>query len=98
MAANALSTISKLAVAIAVVMAGASAGQAAEPQADSAKKDKSKRVCRSIVKAGTRLPTRLCMSQEEWDLAERRTQDSVLAHQKSNTQTSPLGPFEGNPR
>jgi hypothetical protein len=101
MAGKSFATVIKLAIASSMVLAGAVAGQAAsaaEPAASAAKKDKSKRVCKSITRAGTRLPTRLCLSQEEWDIAMRNVQDGVLAHQKRNTSTSPMGAFEGNPR
>jgi hypothetical protein len=100
MTVKALLTASKLAMAASLVLGGLVISQearAGESKAGS-KKDPSKKVCRSITRAGTRLATRLCLSQEEWDLAERRTQDSVLAHQKANTQTSPMSQFDPNPR
>jgi len=99
MAGKAFAAMSKLAVAMSLVLSGAVAGPlAGVAEAKPKANDPSKRVCRSIMKAGTRLPTRLCLTQQEWDDAERRVQDGVLAHQKSNTATSPMGAFEPNPR
>ena len=45
----------------------AAAATAAQPKA--ARNDRSRRVCRNLVRSGTRLSTRYCRTQQEWDEA-----------------------------
>ena len=40
---------------------------ATPPAAPETKADKSKKVCRTIVRSGTRFSTRVCRSQADWD-------------------------------
>ena len=40
--------------------------------------DPSRRVCRAVVPTGSRLSTRVCRTQAQWDQSERKSQDSVL--------------------
>ncbi|HVQ07413.1 MAG TPA: hypothetical protein VMS43_03155 [Allosphingosinicella sp.] len=51
----------------------ASPGVAGEPAATEAQPaaqgDRSRRVCRNLVRSGTRLSTRYCRTQQEWDEA-----------------------------
>lgn len=64
--------VTVLGAALAISVAGLSA-HAAEPAGEAtgseakAKPDKSKKVCRTIVKSGTRFGQRYCRSQEDWD-------------------------------
>lgn len=84
MAGNGFAIISKAAMALSLVLAGAVVGQAAaaaEPKAGSAKKDPSKRVCRSIMPTGSRFTKRLRLSQEEWDRSEKAAQDGLFENQ-----------------
>lgn len=61
------------ALAMALVMglgvgAIAPAARAGEPSSnDASKPDKSKKICRTIVKTGTRFGERHCRSKEDWD-------------------------------
>lgn len=64
--------VTALGAALAISLGGMSvhaaepAGEAAGAEAK-AKPDKSKKVCRTIVKSGTRFSQRHCRSQEDWD-------------------------------
>ncbi len=46
------------------------AAAATEAQPRAAAGDRSRRVCRNLVRSGTRLSTRYCRTQQEWDEAE----------------------------
>jgi len=64
---------------------GAYAGDGtATSQPKKAKDDPSRRVCRTIMPSGSRLTTRICKTQEAWDLAQDKSQDGVLQHQRTN--------------
>jgi hypothetical protein len=45
------------------------AAAATEGQPQAARNDRSRRVCRNLVRSGTRLSTRYCRTQAEWDEA-----------------------------
>ena len=45
------------------------AAAATEGQPEAARNDRSRRVCRNLVRSGTRLSTRYCRTQAEWDEA-----------------------------
>jgi hypothetical protein len=45
------------------------AAAATAPQPKAAANDRSRRVCRNLVRSGTRLSTRYCHTQQEWDEA-----------------------------
>ena len=69
---------------------GAAAAVAQEgggtPAPQAGKPEKSpRRVCRSITPSGSRLTTRRCMSQAEWDARQDKTQEGVLKYQTDNT-------------
>ena len=57
----------------------ASAAQAAAPapEAPAKAKDPSARVCRTLVLTGTRMSTRYCRTQEEWDRDTEQAQRYV---------------------
>ncbi len=69
------------------VLGAASAFAADSSQPKKAKDDPSRRVCRTIVPIGSRLTTRICKTQEQWDMARDKSQDSVLQHQTNNQST-----------
>lgn len=48
---------------------GSAATAAAETQPKAAANDPSRRVCRNLIRSGTRLSTRYCRTQAEWDEA-----------------------------
>ena len=52
-----------------------------------AKDDPSRRVCKNIVKVGTRLSTRICRTQADWATSMDKSQDSVLQSQLSDHTT-----------
>ena len=45
------------------------AAAASETQPQAAASDRSRRVCRNLIRSGTRLSTRYCRTQAEWDEA-----------------------------
>lgn len=65
--------VTALGVALAIGLVAGTPGLAAEPSGEAAgaeaksKPDKSKKVCRSIVKSGTRFSQRICRTKEAWD-------------------------------
>jgi hypothetical protein len=83
MGAMRIVTVAVLAAGLGVLgAASAFAGEAAgTSQPRKAKDDTSRRVCRTIVPSGSRLTTRICKTQEQWDAAQEKTQDGVLQHQ-----------------
>jgi hypothetical protein len=94
MACKAMSTVSKLAMALGLLLAAAAPGFETGAMAEKAKaNDPSKRVCHTIRPTGTRMVQRICRTQQEWDDAAKATQDSLLAHQRRNTATNPLTGF-----
>ena len=67
-------SVTALAIVVAIGLTGGtavSAAHAQDPATDTAatesKADKSKKICRSIVKSGTRFSQRICRSKEDWD-------------------------------
>ena len=56
-------------------------GAASETKAKSKKNDPSRRVCRNLLPTGSRLSTRSCRTQAEWDKAEIEAQESALRQQ-----------------
>ena len=88
MAWKAVGAVPRLAMATSVILAGA-ALQAGVAEAKKPKQnDPSKRVCQTITPSGSRLTQRICRTQQEWEDQARETQDSLLAHQRSNTTNS----------
>lgn len=70
-------------LAVALVWLGsgpviAATGTQAQATTKTAKEDKSKRVCRNLTLTGSRLTTRLCRSQEEWDRDAEKAQRDQL--------------------
>jgi len=61
-----------------------------------AKKDTSRRLCRNLVLSGTRLSTRFCRTDEDWDRDERKAQrdhlDSRLHHSSRDGGHTPKQP------
>lgn len=57
----------------------AAAGVQAEPKAPA--KDNSRRICRTLIPSGSRLSSRVCRTQAEWDQSRDRTQQGLLEHQ-----------------
>ena len=46
---------------------------------------RSRRVCRTVMPSGSRLTTRICRTQAEWEEARSKTQQGVLDHQMKET-------------
>ena len=57
--------------------AAAADGTSASTPAEAAKKDPSKRVCRNLTLTGSRMTTRHCRSQADWDRDQKKAQDWV---------------------
>ncbi len=57
--------------------------------------DPSRRVCRSVLPTGSRMRTRVCRTQAQWDASQDKTQDGILQHQmkESTTYRQDGGPF-----
>ena len=86
MPAKTIGSVSKLAMAVGVLLAGAVIGQEISPSAAANAKTKvdnkkSKRVCRVVTPTGSRLVERICRSQEDWDVAEKQAQDGLMKQQ-----------------
>ena len=60
-----------------------------------AKDDPSRRVCKNVVRVGTRLSTRICRTQGEWARSMDKSQDGVLQSQM-NDHTQLAKPGGGN--
>jgi hypothetical protein len=79
--------ITAAALAIGLGAFGAAAAFADEPAAASqptkAKPDSSRKVCRMLVPTGSRMSSRICRTQAEWDASRDKTADSLLRHQST---------------
>jgi len=79
----------------AVVTTSAVASQSSPPAAAKTEKDVRKAgrmVCRNLVMSGTRLSSRHCRSQEDWDREAREAQEAALAQQTGpGYQPEPIG-------
>ena len=49
-----------------------------------AKDDPSRRVCKNVVRVGTRLSTRICRTQGEWARSMDKSQDGLLQSQMND--------------
>jgi hypothetical protein len=88
--------VTALVAALALGAMGSGGVLPAEASAKKAKADKddpSRRVCRSIVPTGSRLPTRVCRTQAQWDESRQKSQDGLL-----DTQMGPGTTYQQDPR
>jgi hypothetical protein len=80
--------ITAAALAIGLGALGAAAAFADEPAAASqptkAKPDSSRRVCRLLVPTGSRMSSRICRTQAEWDASRDKTADNMLQQQRTH--------------
>lgn len=78
---------SALAIGFAALLTGTVPGAqfAAVAKGKKAKDDTSRRVCRVITPTGSRMTTRICKTQAEWDASQDKAQDGVLQHQMTET-------------
>jgi hypothetical protein len=76
MAAKAIWTVSKVAAGVALVLAGNIVAGKTKPAPDP-----SRRVCKSLMPAGSHIRKRYCLTQAEWDESARRAQDSLFKQQ-----------------
>lgn len=76
-------TIAALAIGLGAMGArsAASANGPGASKGKKAKEDPSKRVCRNLILSGSRLSTRVCRTQQQWDESRDKAQDGVLQHQ-----------------
>ena len=57
------------------------------PLGENAKDDANRRICRSVRPTGTRMATRVCRTQAQWDRSRDKTQDGMLQHQMKEQTT-----------
>jgi hypothetical protein len=71
------------ALAIGMGALGATPASAADDGASKPKKaeDTSRRVCRVVMPTGSRVNSRICRTQAEWNAAMDKSQDNILRHQ-----------------
>lgn len=50
-------------------------------QPEKAKADTGRKVCRLVIPTGSRMNSRICRTQAEWDRARDKSQQAVLRHQ-----------------
>jgi hypothetical protein len=81
-----------LAGAVLVPVTGAAATSSAAEAQRKTNDARTRRVCRTITPTSSRLTTRVCRTQGEWDESMREQQDSFLEHNFDQTRT---GPREG---
>ena len=55
---------------------------AAAPAAPAAKSDKTKLVCKTEQVVGSRLPVRVCLTQEDWNFRRAESQDELRKIQR----------------
>ena len=58
-------------------------GPAGTSQPAKAKPDGSRKVCVLVVPTGSRMSSRICRTQAEWDASRDKTADSLLRHQST---------------
>lgn len=95
-------TGSALTTGFAVLLASAAlttvaGGTAAHAERKSTANDPSRRVCRVITPTSSRLTTRVCRTQAEWDQSAREAQESALNHQFDQTRNGAVAPAGGGP-
>jgi hypothetical protein len=94
MGAKRIMTVAALAIGLGAL--GTSPAFADDGQSEPRKakaEDTSKRVCRTVVPSGSRLGTRICKTQAQWDDSRDKTQDNLLQFQM-NEQTT-MNPAPG---
>jgi hypothetical protein len=74
-----------LAMELAALGAGAAfADESAAPlQPKKARTDTSRKICRIMVPTGSRMTTRICRTQAEWDKSMDKNQESMLRYQST---------------
>ena len=76
---------SALTLLFAAMGAGLIAGSPASAETKTDKDDTSKRVCKVITPTGSRMTTRICRTQAEWDRSQSKTAEGVLRHQTNES-------------
>ena len=85
--------LTRVATIAALAIGLGAAGTAPAVAGDGAKKpklardDPGRRVCKNVVKVGTRLSTRVCRTQAEWATSMDKAQDGVLQSQLTDHTT-----------
>ena len=78
---------SALAMGMGAMLASSMLAVASPAAAKKKKDDTSRRVCKVITPTGSRMTTRICRTQEEWDRSADKTAEGVLRHQTTETTT-----------
>lgn len=98
MGAKRFVTASVAALALAATGSGGILPTAAvAKETKAANDDPSRRICKNIVRVGTRLSTRVCRTKKQWDEAMDRTQESLLDNQMGPGTTRASPTFFGLP-
>jgi hypothetical protein len=88
MGAKRVLTKSAMALAVGAMCAGAVLpGVAAAKGPKAGAEDTSRRVCKNVTPTGSRMPTRVCRTQAQWDETRDKTQDGVLQFQMKEQTT-----------
>jgi hypothetical protein len=106
MSGKPIATASALTMGFAVLLAGAvlapaTGASAAGASADTPRKandQRTRRVCRTVTPTSSRLTTRVCRTQGEWEEGMREQQDSFLRHNFDQTRQGPIDGPGGAPR
>ncbi|HST35484.1 MAG TPA: hypothetical protein VLK25_02490 [Allosphingosinicella sp.] len=83
-----LSAVMGVAALLAATAFVGATGVSAAPDKQADTKDpRSRRVCRTVMPSGSRLTTRVCRTQAEWEEGRSKTQQGVLDHQMQESTT-----------
>jgi hypothetical protein len=91
MGATRIVTIAALAMGLGALWTAPAVAGDGSKKPKLAKDDPSRRVCKNVVRVGTRLSTRICRTQAEWALSMDKAQDSVLQSQLTDQTTLARG-------
>lgn len=94
MSAKPIARLSAL-MAAAAMLAGTAlvhAPYASASDTKSAKSERARRICRTVTPSGSRLTTRICRTQAEWDEGQDKTQDGLLQFQMKEQTTYQMAP------
>jgi hypothetical protein len=105
MSGKPIATGSALTMVFAVLVAGAVRAPATGATAAGASvgtqrkvnDERTRRVCRTITPTSSRLTTRVCRTQGEWDESMREAQDAFLEHNFDQTRQGPKDGPGGGP-
>jgi hypothetical protein len=85
MGASQTMTIAALAMALGAIAAGPAFADDAPgtSQPRKAKSDTARKICRVMIPTGSRMTSRICRTQAEWDKSMDKNQESLLRYQST---------------